>query len=243
MPEMEFKYKPYRVVPLGRIIVCKLYHAHVNDHVKSEYTPAEIAGLFSVPMSRNLVGSALEVLRGRTYSRDGLVTRHRGANSDEYRYKISEAGILMVERHLRNKNTDIAHYFERGDDALDDIAGLNAIFMTSQEAWEVDPWTPLEIDRSDPAYVDTVNAVEQAIETIRGDNGFASTHPDQRNAILASLEDGLKWFKERTPSRAQIYSMLIAPLQWLSTNFSKVLLGEAAKKAAQLLVDYIHSLF
>ena len=143
---------------------------------------------------------------------------------------------------MRVKNSDIAYYFEYGDSVLEEIAGVDSTFMTRDDALENDPWTPLEIDRSDPRYLKAVTDTEAAIEAIRADNGFSATYPEQRAGILSLLEDGLVWLRDRAPSRAQIYSLLVSPLQWLSTTFSKAILGEAAKKAAQSLVDLVRSL-
>lgn len=240
---MELRHRPYRVIPLGRIILWKLYQQHVNDEPKFEYTAIEISNLFSISVSQNLVSSALEFLRGSRYQRDGLVTRHKRTDSDEYRFTLSYHGILLVEGQLRNRNSDIAYFFVNGDSVIDEIAGINSVFMTRDEAMEGDPWTPLPIDRADPQYIETVAELETAIDVIRSDNGFAVSYPEERNGILATLEDGLKWLKDRTPSRAHIFSLLISPLQWIATNFSKAMLGEAAKKAAQQLVDYVHSFF
>ena len=116
---MEFKNKPYRLVPLSRIIVCKMYYAHVNDDPKLEYSVSDIVNLFSLSVSLNLITSAMEFLRGPPYRRENaLVTRHKPATAEEYTYRLTQNAILMVERHLRNKDSDVAHYFERGDDAI-----------------------------------------------------------------------------------------------------------------------------
>ncbi|HKS88395.1 MAG TPA: hypothetical protein VJR70_03055, partial [Stellaceae bacterium] len=77
---------------------------------------------------------------------------------------------------------------------------------------------------------------------IEGDNGFAATFPNEREGILSSLKAGADWIKNRCPNREQIFSLIISPLQWISGNFSKALIGEAAKKAAEAVVNFLHSL-
>jgi hypothetical protein len=172
-----------------------------------------------------------------------LVTRHKGKEVNSYYFRVTYRGFSAIEEALRNKSSDIACFHERGDNALDEIAGIDSLFLTQQEALDNDPWSPLPIDRGDSAYLDAVSDVEAALEAVRGDNGFAATYPDQREGILATLEDGLRWLKERCPSRAQVFSLLVSPLQWLSTNFAKAVIGEAAKKAAQSVVDFLHAFF
>jgi hypothetical protein len=241
---MELRNKPYRAIPLGRIILCKLYQRHVNDDPQLEFSAKEIVQMFSQPVSYNLVVSALEIFRGRTHNRpDAPISRHKKNGSEEFKYRLTYDGLLLVEKNLADPNSDIYHFFQHGDRVLDDIAGIDSLFVIPQEKWESDPWSPLPIDRADPRYTEAVTDVENALEVVRGDNGFAATHPNEREGILSTLEDGLRWLKERTPNRSQIFSLLVAPLQWLASNFSKAVIGEAAKKAAQSVLDLLHTVF
>ena len=68
---MQLKLKPYRLVPLSRIILARLYIQHVNDDPKDKYSAEDVAALFSIPISLNLIRSALEKLESdSTYRRD-----------------------------------------------------------------------------------------------------------------------------------------------------------------------------
>jgi hypothetical protein len=238
---MESKYTPYRLVPFSHLVLYKLYFCHLNDENLSEFTAYDILASFSVPVSSNLILTALDFLRTKCHEETPLITRQR--REGVYYFRMAYGGFSVVEDALRTKRSDIAYFHEHGDAALDEIAGINSLFLTQQEALEHDPWSPLPIDREDPQYLEAVANVEAALDVIRGDNGFAATYPDQREGIIATLEDGLACLKDRCPSRAQVFSLLISPLQWLATNFSKAVIGEAAKKAAQSLVDFLHSLF
>jgi hypothetical protein len=240
---MNFKYTPYRIVPLSRLILFKLYINHINSEKKNRFSVEEICSLFSIPISPNLAKSALNLLRGETYNaRSHYITRHSSEKAGGHLYQITNDGILLVERALRNKQSDISYFMRQGDSAIDEIAGLDSIFMTADEALESDPWIPLRIDRDDPVFVETLAEVEAALDVIRGDNGYAANEPDERQGILGTLETGLDWLKNRTPTFAQIRSWLIVPLEWLATKFAGAIIGEAAKKAAQKLVDYLSQL-
>lgn len=96
-----------------------------------------------------------------------------------------------------------------------------------------DEWTPLEIDRTDTDYLEAVDSVEEAIEAIRQDNGFAATRPLEREGVLRVLQEGLVWLKEKIPTQSILQTMLISPLRWVSSIFGNAVVGEAAKKAAK----------
>lgn len=244
MPAVELKYTPYRLVPLSRIILCKLYFAHVNDDSREQFSVEDIRQMFSVPVSANMVRSAADYLRGEPYRETNYVTRHTPkAGTKQYSYKITERGIMHVEQEFRRRDSDLSYFRQHGDDALDDVAGIDSIFMTDEERAIADPWIPLPIDREETSYAETVQELETAIEAIRGDNGYAAKEPAERNAILETLDAGLAWLKEKLPTRSQIMSLLIKPLSWVAARFPESVMGEASKRAAQKLLDYLSNLF
>lgn len=49
--------------------------------------------------------------------------------------------------------------------------------------------------------------------------------------------------KSGTPTRAQISDLLLKPLKWVATTFAESFVGQAAKNAAQKLVDLILAYF
>jgi hypothetical protein len=241
---MAFKTKPYRLIPLSRIILAKLYEQHVNDEPKDRFTVDEVAELFSVPVSRNLIASALARLHSDSkYQNQKLVIRRGLKSSAQPGYAIGDYGIQVVEGAMLQKNSDIAYYMANGDSAIDDIAGLDGIYFTDDERLEKDDWAPLQIDRATTEYSEATSSLEKAIEAIRTDNGFAVQYPLEREGILNSLGEGLEWLKNKAPSRAQIKSLLIAPLNWVAVTFGNAVTGQAAKLAAQKLFDFILSFF
>lgn len=60
---MEIKNKPYRLTSLARIVAYKLYVLHINDDEREKIDVTTALSLFTIPMSRNLIRSALELLR------------------------------------------------------------------------------------------------------------------------------------------------------------------------------------
>lgn len=239
---MAIKNKPFRLIPLSRIILAKLYEQHVNDNPKDRFTAEDIAELFSIPVSKNLIASALTRLHNESKFNEKLVIR-RGIKAEQYGFVIGDYGIQVIEKGILKKNTDIAHYMAHGDSVIEEIAGLEGRFFTQDELMEREDWVPLEIDREAPEYTDAIEAVEEAAEIIRKDNGFAAHYPLEREGILGSLQEGLEWLKKKSPSRAQIKALLMAPLNWVASVFGNAIVGETAKKAAQKLADLIFSFF
>jgi hypothetical protein len=240
---MALKTKPYRLIPLSRIILAKLYEQHVNDEPKDRFSVDDVTKLFSVPVSKNLVASALARLYEDSKYSEKLVIRRGSKTSAEQGYVIGDYGIQVVEKALLQKVSDIAYFMANGDEVIDEIAGLDGHFFTPGERFDKDDWVPLPIDREATEYLEAVESLEAAIETIRADNGFAAHYPEEREEILSSLNEGLEWLRNKVPTRAQIKSALIAPLNWVAVTFGDAVTGEIAKKAAQKLVDLIMSFF
>lgn len=208
---------------------------HVDDDPRDLFSVEEIAKLFTAEISRNLIKSALLILK-----EDQFISRS-GNQERGYTFRITQKGIIMVEVSLRNRESDLSHFHKYQDHALDELAGPDSTWMNEDERLDSDSWRPLPIDRQDPEYVEVLAEVEAAFERIRSDNGFAENLPEQRTGILAVLADGLDWLKNKTPSKKQIKSLLIDPLWAITTRFRETLLAEASSKAAKALVKWLSS--
>lgn len=172
-----------------------------------------------------------------------MVSRHSDRAVNGHKYKLTEEGILLVERALRKRDSDLAYFAKNGDAALDEIAGLDSIWITPDERVDSDQWSPLAIDRDDPEFVATLKAVEAALEAIRGDNGYAANEPNERAGIVATLEEGVQWLKERAPTKAQVQNLVIAPLRWIAVKFAQSVTGQAANAAAQKLWQWLSDIW
>jgi len=238
------KNRPYRLVPLSRVVLLKLYIEHVNDTPLDRFTVADVCGLFRVPMSRNLVESALERLcREGSYS-SRLVSGHGTKKNGDRGYRIRDEGIFLVEAALKDPSSDLSYFMNTMDEAqaLEDVAGLNGIFWTREELLQDADWRPLEFSKEDPEYEEAVAAAEEAVRAAEGSNELATSHPEEREGILAALREGVDWLRNRVPSKAIITSTLLQPLRWLATTLANSVAGEAAKRAAQKILDWMSTL-
>jgi hypothetical protein len=213
-----------------------MYIAHVSDS-GPDFTSQEIEAMFSVPVSRNLITDALDLLReARQIARSKA---RSSAPENYYVYRITREGILAAEAHNNNPHGHIRYFAAYGDEALDDIAGPDATWLTPDERNTEDVWSPLDIDRDNPLFFDAISKLEDAVEKIRGDNGFATTQPEIRNSILDTLEDGLIWLKEKAPSRAQIFQKILDPLRFIAGKFRDAVIGVSAKSAVDAIVSWL----
>jgi hypothetical protein len=87
-----------------------------------------------------------------------------------------------------------------------------------------------------------MDAAEEALRAAEGSNELASKHPEEREGILAVLREGVDRLRNKIPSRATITSTLLQPLRWLATTLANSVAGEAAKRAAQKIIDWLSSL-
>lgn len=239
MPDSMFQNVPYRLVPLARCVLAKLYVEHVNDNDLDAFSADEVSALFSVRVSRNLVGSALEELYISKHSDNSMLQR-TGAKRPEWRYKINSTGIQFVEKTLRNSSSDIAYFLKHGDAALDEIAGMNGAFWTQEEHAERSGWSELEL-QDDAAFKEAIKDLDQTISEIEKNNEFEATDPEQKKGLLTTLRQGLSTLKTYKVSKNQINGLLIQPLRWLATTFANTLMGDLAKATAQKIVKLLFS--
>jgi hypothetical protein len=100
-------------------------------------------------------------------------------------------------------------------------------------------WEPLPIDRSGEAYLHAVAKSEEALQAIEGDNGYAATEPEERNAVVSSIRGTLEAIKNGFPSKLLIVHGLLAPLKQVVTRFGSSVVGEFAKRAAEAIARWI----
>lgn len=169
--------------------------------------------------------------------------RHGSNKEGNVAYSITVDGIRVVERALQDRASDLSYFSANGDDSLPEVAGLQGIFWFTDEIPEIADWRPIEVDQNDPTYEEAVSSVEEAIRAIEESNEIEVRNPEEKVGILRSLGDGMNALKSGTPTRAQISDLLLKPLKWVATTFAESFVGQAAKNAAQKLVDLILAYF
>jgi hypothetical protein len=104
-------------------------------------------------------------------------------------------------------------------------------------------WEPLAIDRTTSEYKEFEEKLEGAVEKIESDNGYSSTHPDERDTIVWSLKEGLKALKELTPTKDQLHSLIEVSLDRAIKIFKESVPGLAAALAKEAFKEWVKSWF
>ncbi|MBR0701089.1 hypothetical protein JQ599_14370 [Bradyrhizobium diazoefficiens] len=222
----------FRISNLSQIILYKIYAFHIAGDENKPLTLREIRSLFELPLSLNLIEASIEWMR-RKISADYL---RRIGTRESYRFSIGPEGIKFVEMELLRKQSPISYFQQHGEESLAYVAGLESPFMTEEERRSLDDdWRPIELDREGQAYIEAEQALEEAIKAIEQDNEFAANMPEERAGIIQTIKNGAEWLKAQAPTKRQIRDMLISPLNWVASNFSRTVMAEIAKKAAEKL--------
>ena len=166
--------------------------------------------------------------------------------ADSY-FSLTEAGQEYIGQQKADVGSVIQKYRQLGDNWLSSAfnnAYLRCYGMPSDSGLEfetdldsddpspeVDEWAPLKLDRESTEYEVAVRQLEDVIEQLRRDNGYAATYPEERGNVLWSLQSGLELLKEKLPTKSQVRALILAPLRLLGRRFAETSLGEIADLA------------
>ncbi|MBV9572073.1 MAG: hypothetical protein JO056_12610 [Alphaproteobacteria bacterium] len=101
-------------------------------------------------------------------------------------------------------------------------------------------WEPLPLDRSDPRLSEIIHGVDEIIETVRGDNGYAATLPEERSYVLTTLSTGSKILgTENSTSIPALRTYVIDPLVRIAKRFKDAALGVLADGTRAAIIEYV----
>ncbi len=177
--------------------------------------------------------------------RQQFVEEDYDRETDEEYFSITDRGIEHIDEQREVRGSPISNYMNIGQDWLfrSDNSESSDEGHEASLASEEDIWEPLKIDRAAPEYERAVEAIDDAIEKIEGDNGYAATQPDERNNVVWSLKEGITAIKEMAPSLAQIRALIMAPLNSAIRTLKESGPGLAAMLAREALKEWLKSLF
>lgn len=210
----------------------------------SEYINTEISSSGARIFSKQDIRSALDELSEEKY-----LEKIDDAFADPY-YFLNVKGSDRVRSQIGNINSIIGKCSNLGEPWLasafrNAATTSDSIADTQGDAadLESDSWAPLNVDRSSPEYESAVQAVDDALTAIAGDNGYAASHPDERDHVVWSLREGLTALREKLPSASQIKSMILEPLQTAINRLKDSATGLLAFAAKEAVKEFIKSLF
>lgn len=179
-------------------------------------------------------------------------------------YVTDEFGPDLILRHknfsqnydalLREEGTVFKKYVSAGERRLDwlneALDRINELLSGSSDAdsqtvevgteiEEEDRWEPLPISREDESYKAAIESAEKALEVIEQNNGYAATHPEERNGIVHTIRGTLDAIKNGTPSRTAIIEGLLKPFKFVAGKFSEGVMSEFAKVAVAAIIKWL----
>lgn len=113
-------------------------------------------------------------------------------------YSQSDA---FAERWEELKQQSPFHHFDLVDEKSDWLISalwevenvyVNLKITSDDFVDPLDVWQPVEVDRDDPELKVAIEKLSSAMEEIRKDNGYAATHPQERNYVLGGLSEAVK---------------------------------------------------
>ena len=103
-----------------------------------------------------------------------------------------------------------------------------------------DDWAPLPLDRSDKRLRNAIDALDQTIEGVRADNGYAATVSAERDFVLGELSEASRVLKEeKQTSIGFLRKRVLEPLEILGRRFSGAALSAIAAGARDAIIEFV----
>jgi hypothetical protein len=105
-----------------------------------------------------------------------------------------------------------------------------------------DKWEPIPLDRSDEKLQAAIEQLDDIVEQLRSDNGYAATHPQEKTYVLDKLRAVTKRLKEDSHiSVVYLSDFAVKPLTIVIKRFAKAAIGVVAEGAKAALIEWLKS--
>jgi hypothetical protein len=225
------------------IILFRLYELTMSTQDREAFELEELLSDEYLDLPVNQVKMSLKLLSSKN-DRFGPAAVREISDIHFSGYEITENGVLYIEDKIVDESSIPSIIMNEKQVNIFDIAGINRDTKLNKirDIYNSEEWTPLEIDRDDGIFHETIDAVKVSIEIIRNDNGFAANEPELREGLLDTLNEGLDQIENKTPSSHLIRRLLIDPFLLVAKKFGNSVIGNAGKIAADHLTRWLQSL-
>jgi hypothetical protein len=103
-----------------------------------------------------------------------------------------------------------------------------------------DQWAPITIDQNEQSVKKVIQDLQAATDAIEQDNGYAVSHPEERDQVVYDLKGGLEKFKSDKVSVAWI-KRTVEALKLASGRFANTIKGQAIDGALSAIKDFVKS--
>ncbi|UPK37296.1 hypothetical protein IVB18_08355 [Bradyrhizobium sp. 186] len=104
----------------------------------------------------------------------------------------------------------------------------------------LDEWAPITIRQNDPEVANAVEQLEAATHAIEQDNGYAVTHPQERDSVVLDLKGGLEKLRSDSISAGSVRKLVTA-LKKASFRFANTVKGQTIEGALLAIKDVVKS--
>lgn len=142
---------------------------------------------------------------------------------------LGSDGALKIEQYLAASHA-YQIYERMGEDRPDWLGrafdGIERSKMPTAAAdQDEDGWEPLQLERDNADIQTALEHAENAVASIKADNGFATTHAAVRDNLVIHAESTIAAAKEGTVTKNQVRHNLIRAGRWLADKFTGSALG------------------
>lgn len=101
-------------------------------------------------------------------------------------------------------------------------------------------WEPIPLNREDPELIKAQETLEETIEGLRTDNGYAASLPEEKDFVISDLTDAAKKLRtDSTISRGFVEHKILRPLGRIIVRFGKASLGVLAEATKQAFLEWL----
>jgi hypothetical protein len=161
---------------------------------------------------------------GTNWNVEPLADCYADQNSVFFRFHRAGGKTDWLQRALRSLN-----------ETYDDLQITSSDFEKRDIEWD-----PLPLERGNPRLEEALEKLATVIEAVRGDNGYAVSHPGERDLVIDSLVDGHRKLETAELVTAPyLRSRVIDPLNRLIRRFGRAAIGVLAAGAKAAIIEFI----
>jgi hypothetical protein len=158
-------------------------------------------------------------------------------SSPFFRYSLARKG---AREWLEIGLTSVNQRYEELQIQQQDFDSSNQEMETIPPKTPDHEWEPIPLDRSNEKLQAAIGALDETVEQVRSDNGYAATHPEERKYVLTTLQTAAKSLKEDTQiSIMYLQNFVLEPLERLRKRFGPSLLGVGTKVALKAFQEWL----
>lgn len=122
-------------------------------------------------------------------------------------------------------------------EASDPSSGQEARDRNAEE-----DWAPLELDMKESEFDQFTDSLDELIDAVGADNGYAATYPAERNSVVESLKAGRAAIKAGAIAKRAFRSLIVEPAKQVASKFKNAATELIANKLLELVTKFFGSL-